>query len=96
MSSKSEPKTRNPETVQIGNIVHWLLQGRRNSSPVAAMVTGINANNPSLVQLSLIRKSFTALEPTEIWIRHIDDPFLKENPNHAIESGAWNFIPEVS
>jgi len=92
--TKNTETLRNPESIKVGNLVHWYQHGERGSEPVAAIVTRVNPNNASMAELSLIRQGFTALEPTDMWIRHIDDPFFDEHRNHAVENGAWDFVTE--
>lgn len=87
-------KSKAGRTVHVGMMVQWFLRANTSSEPVAAVVTRVSESGENMIQLSLVRDGVYSFEPSINWIRHIDDEFLRDKPNHANEVGAWNFIPD--
>lgn len=90
MATKSAPahrKTIIKRELSIGDRVLWYAHGQINNQPSVALVVEVfNGTGRLLVQS---RGSITPF--SKDGVRHIDDPFVKNNNDAILESGAWDW-----
>lgn len=72
---------------QIGTFVHWYGNADRNMSPQAGLVI---SHSGDLIKL-LTWDSY-GVQRVRDQVRHIDDPFLKDNQFWRVTYGAWDVI----
>lgn len=73
--------------VVVGDTLQWFTSGSLENLPLAAIVTLINHNG--MLNMLVITDSGFPQHKVGVW--PIGHPILKENPNLAVKSGAWDF-----
>lgn len=83
---KEVEKTLIPE-VEIGEIVHWYVDGDLLTDPCAAIVTGIGLDTVNLSIMHPDLKNFQVKDG----VYHLNDPRCRKAETR--ESGGWDFTP---
>ncbi len=89
-ATKAEParkRTIEPRELAIGDRVLWYAHGQISSQPSTALVVEVFNNTGRLLVQN--RGSITPF--SKDGVRHIDDPFVRDNKDAVLESGAWDW-----
>lgn len=73
--------------VVVGDTLQWFTSGSRENLPCAAIVTLVNFNG----MLNMIVFNESGFPQHKVGVWPMGHPILKENPNLAVKSGAWDF-----
>ena len=78
------------DTPPVGWIVQWFMGGDKKTTPCAALVVGTFPG--AQLELRLWHRGggdAGYIKNT----RHMDDPYLIDNPQRRIQEGAWDWVP---
>ena len=86
--------------VPVGTSVQFFPGGNRAAPAIAGIV--VESGDGGQVKLNLARPGGGEMVSSREYVRHLNDPWVRENQNmlrmslHGVERGAWDFVPELT
>jgi hypothetical protein len=81
-----------PKTLPVGHTCRYYPRGDTSREPVAAVVTATSRSGQ--LNLTLLAMNAHNVQPIS-GVRHRDDPYHDDHPDHARENGVWDYLEAV-
>jgi hypothetical protein len=78
-----------PKTIPVGWTCRYFSRGDTNRPPLAGLVTG--SSKDGSVDLTIFAPN-ARHHRLETGVRHRNDPYLQDRPQHAYENGSWDYL----